>query len=207
MDFRLIDKENWKRSEYFNHYLEKIPCSYSFSIKLNITKIIKNKNKLYPTLLYCIIKTVNQYEEFRTSFRLDGNLVIYEEMMPLYTIFDKKEETFSNIWTEYTNVYEKFIEAYKIDLEKYGGVKQLFAKPNIPENVVTISMIPWIEFQSFNLNVNNDSYLLPIFTIGKYYKHENEYVIPMSIQVHHAVCDGFHAGKFVKTLQRELANF
>ena len=44
-------------------------------------------------------------------------------------------------------------------------------------------------------------YLLPIFTFGKYYEDGGKYYIPLSIQVHHAVCDGFHVCRFLDELQ------
>lgn len=44
MEFKLIDKDNWKRKEYFDHYFFNVPCTYSMTVKMDITKIIK-KNK------------------------------------------------------------------------------------------------------------------------------------------------------------------
>ena len=82
----------------------------------------------------------------------------------------------------------------------------MLAKPNPPENTFPVSMIPWTSFEGFNLNLQNGyDYLLPIFTFGKYYEDGGKYYIPLSIQVHHAVCDGFHVCRFINELQ-ELLN-
>ena len=43
MEFKLIDKDNWKRKEYFDHYFFNVPCTYSMTVKMDITKIIKKK--------------------------------------------------------------------------------------------------------------------------------------------------------------------
>nr|AMP53354.1 CAT [uncultured bacterium] len=40
-----------------------------------------------------------------------------------------------------------------------------------------------------------------MFTFGKYYEDGGKYYIPLSIQVHHAVCDGFHVCRFLDELQ------
>lgn len=45
MEFKLIDKDNWKRKEYFDHYFFNVPCTYSMTVKMDITKIIKKKTK------------------------------------------------------------------------------------------------------------------------------------------------------------------
>ena len=46
MEFKFIDKDNWKRKEYFDHYFFNVPCTYSMTVKMDITKIIKKKQKL-----------------------------------------------------------------------------------------------------------------------------------------------------------------
>ena len=43
MAFKIIDRENWSRKEYFEHYFSNVPCTYSMTTKLDITKIIKSK--------------------------------------------------------------------------------------------------------------------------------------------------------------------
>ena len=54
MEFKFIDKDNWKRKEYFDHYFFNVPCTYSMTVKMDIIKILKKKQKLYPTMLYYI---------------------------------------------------------------------------------------------------------------------------------------------------------
>ena len=44
-------------------------------------------------------------------------------------------------------------------------------------------------------------HILPIFTIGKYYEENGSLILPLAIQVHHALCDGFHLCRFVNELQ------
>ena len=78
----------------------------------------------------------------------------------------------------------------------------MMPKPNIPENNFSVSMIPWTTFEGFNLNLKKGyEYLLPIFTMGKYYEERGRYILPLAIQVHHAVCDGFHVCRFINELQ------
>ena len=47
-------------------------------------------------------------------------------------------------------------------------------------------MLPWATFEGFNLNLQKGyNYLMPIFTIGKYYQENERIIIPIAIQVHH----------------------
>lgn len=62
--------------------------------------------------------------------------------------------------------------------------------------------IPWIEFTSFNLNVfSTGTHLPPIFTTGKLIKENGRVKLPFCLQVHHSICDGYHAGKLFDYLQ------
>lgn len=114
MEFKKIDIKNWNRKEYFDHYYSNVPCTYSMTVKLDITKIIEKKMKIYPTMLYSLTTIVNRHYEFRTAFNNDGELGIYNEMIPSYTIFHKDTETFSNIWTQYTPILENFLKLMKM---------------------------------------------------------------------------------------------
>ena len=195
------------RKEYFEHYFANIPCTYSMTVKLDITRIIETNKKLYPSMLYCIATIVNRHPEFRTAFNDKGELGIYSEMIPSYTVFHKDTETFSNLWTDYNPDFEVFFRSYEKDMLQFGNQKGMIGKPDVPPNVFTVSMIPWSSFEEFNLNLQKGyNYLIPIFTIGRYSQENGKIKIPLAIQVHHAVCDGFHACRFVNELQDLIDN-
>lgn len=203
MSFKIINKETWDRKEYFEHYFSEVPCTYSMTVKLDITKIKNSNKKIYPTMLYFITKIVNNHSEFRTAFNMNGELGIFDEMIPCYTVFNQDTETFTNIWTDYSDDYDAFCKSYEKDIELFSSVKGMIAKPNIPPNHFPVSMIPWTTFEGFNLNLQKGSnYLFPIFTMGKYSEINGQYLMPLAIQVHHAVCDGFHISRFVNELQK-----
>ena len=123
-----------------------------------------------------------------------------------HTVNFKTTETFSNLWTPYIPDFEAFSMAYANDMQRYGSNYGMIGKPDVPENVFNVSMIPWSTFDGFNLNLQKGyDYLIPIFTMGKYYRDDEKIILPLAIQVHHAVCDGFHICRFVNELQ-ELIN-
>lgn len=43
MVFEKIDRSSWKRNEYFENYFTNIPCTYSMTVKLDITQIKRNE--------------------------------------------------------------------------------------------------------------------------------------------------------------------
>ena len=199
--YTLFD-ETWARKEHFHHYYTTNPCTFAFTTILDITGIVGTSRKLYPTMLYLITNIANRHKEFRTTTDKDGNAAYFDKVLPCYTVFHKDTETFSNVWTEYTDDIDEFCVHYDKDMAEYGNKKQFDAKPAPPENAIPVSMIPWETFSSFTLNIENQyKFLLPIFTLGKYYREGNRIMMPLAIQVNHAACDGYHVSVFIKELK------
>ena len=97
---------------------------------------------------------------------------------------------------------------YVTDVSEYSKSTRYAPKEGTPENSFNISMVPWLEFTAVNINVFDDGkFLLPIFTMGKCFERDGRRLLPLAIQAHHAVCDGYHVGLFVEKLQNEINRF
>ena len=102
------------------------------------------------------MEVVNKNKVFRTGINSENKLGYWDKLNPLYTVFNKQTEKFTNIWTESDNNFTSFIIIIKMTCLNIKIKKKCFLKP-IPENTIPISMIPWIDFSSFNLNIGNNS--------------------------------------------------
>ena len=112
---------------------------------------------------------------------------------------------FSGIWSYYSDDYQEFLRNYEQDEALYSKSARYAPKDGTPENSFNISMVPWLEFTGMNINVYDEGkFLLPIFTMGRYFERDGKRMLPLAIQVHHAVCDGYHVGKFVESLQEKI---
>jgi len=129
-------------------------------------------------------------------------------MHPMYTVFNKENKNFSGIWSYYSTDYNEFLKNYESDSSVYSSSTGYSPKEGTPENSFNISMLPWLNFTSVNINVYDEGrFLLPIFTMGKYTDKGGRRMLPLSVQVHHAVCDGYHVGLFVEKLQKKIDDF
>ena len=205
MAFHKIDLENWPRKEFYQHYIEEVVCGYSICVNLDITPL--QGVRLYPAMLWLLTGTVNEFEQFRTHLSENG-LGYFDTMNPGYTIFNREAKNFSAIWTEYCSDYAEFEKRYADDVAQYQSSTCFAPKEGRPENTFDVSMIPWTTFTAFNLNIyNSGKYLLPIFTMGKYFDKDGRRYLPLAIQVHRAVCDGYHVSCFVERLQEKINSF
>lgn len=208
MTFNQINRQTWKRNQYFENYMTS-QTSFSMTVDIDITDLyefLKERHyKLYPALIFMTTKVVNNHIEFRTTFNSENKIGYWSKMLPSYTIFDSASKEFYVRWLEECGSFKEFHKLY-LEKQEDSYEKNGFSEEDMPENCIAISMIPWQSFTGFNLNINNNTnYLLPITTFGKYYIREDKRWLPVSIQVHHAVCDGYHASLFIEELQ-QLAN-
>ena len=202
MSFTLIDEKTWQRKAHFHHYLTDVPCTYSATFKLDVTALREQNVPFFPTVLHCLSTVVNRHKEFRMSLNAEGLPGYYDILHPCFTVFHEDTDTFSNLWTEYCEDRHTFYSTYKKNMERYQTCHDMMARPDTPENTFPVSALPWASFEGFNLNLQKGySYLLPIFTLGKFYCESGKTMLPLAVQVHHAVCDGFHLCRFVNELQ------
>jgi chloramphenicol O-acetyltransferase type A len=205
MTWTPIDRSAWNREEYFDHYLNNTPCTYSMTTQLDVTAVKASGKPFYATLLYALSCAVNSMEQFRTALGEGGQPGVFDEMHPAYTVFHKDTCTFSSIWTAYTPDYQEFCKRVEEDIKTYGDVHHFQGKPDVPANTFPVSMIPWESFTGFNLNLQKDfDYLLPIITMGKYKEEQGKLMMPLAVQVHHSVCDGYHLCQFVQQVRDVL---
>ncbi len=205
MTFTKINLETWSRAETYRTFFEDNPCTYSMTIQLDITKLMENKKQdhiaLFPTLLYGISRAVNTFPEFRMDFDAEGDLGYYASVNPSYTVFHPETEAFTTAQTDYSPDYNVFIERYRHDIQKRRGERN-GDQSEQDGNLFHVSCVPWTSFQALNLNLQKGyEHLLPIFTLGKFTEEKNQVLLPLAIQVHHAVCDGFHISRFIEHLQ------
>lgn len=203
--FKLIDLEHWPRREHFEAYFRNTPCTWSMTVQLDVTKLVRSGAKMYPALLYACGRVANRHEEFRMSLDADGRPGVWDELHTSYTVFHKDTETFSCLWTPYMEDPAKYYAAYQRDIERWGRVEGFEPQPDMPKNIYYASMLPWESFEGLNLNLQKGwEFLLPTFTFGRYTEHDGRFTLPFAIQVHHAACDGFHACRFIAELRQTL---
>lgn len=204
--FNKIDMEKWERKEHFNYYRNLIKTNYSISAEIDITQLRERQKKkglkFFPVMLYCVIRAVNENKEFRMAFK-DGELGYWDYCIPSYTIFHKDDNTFSDIWSEYSEDFNLFYKNVVEDIEKYKNIKGIKPKERKQGNFCPISFLPWLSFKS----VSNDTFtesnmFFPVITVGKYFEKDNKIYIPISIFINHAVADGWHTCKLINDIEK-----
>ncbi len=204
--FYIIDPASWDRAEYYRHYMDNARCTYSMTVDIDITRLYAAAKQrglhTYPLLLYISARAVNAIQNLRFGRDSQGQVGYYDVTHPAYTVFHEDTKLFSTLYTPYSPHFPSFYAAVCADIQEYSGKGGLSPQGELPENIHNFSAIPWASFTAMNLNLYTDGdYLAPIITCGRFREVNGQLMLPLAIQLHHAVADGWHAAEYFRLVQ------
>ena len=209
MEFDLINIDKWKNASRYKYFFNDCRCTFSMTTNIDVTKFvlsIKNKcMKFYPCYVYIVSKIVNMYDEYRMGFNNKNELGVWKNLNPCFPNFHDDDKTISMLWLKYKSNFDEFYNDFINEREKYKFKHGYFVQNDMPQNIFQVSCIPWTEFTALNFQMfNTGLYFFPIVVCGKYFKKDNKILLPVSVQLHHAVCDGYHMCRFFDELQNGM---
>ena len=120
--YRKIDMAAWPRREHYQYYTEKLKIECNMTVPINVKNLLdfchESGHKFYPSIIYLVTKVLNQMENFRMFRDAEGNLCVWDQVVPNYTIFHEDDKTFSDCWTGYSDDFETFYREITEDMEK-----------------------------------------------------------------------------------------
>ncbi|MDH6305904.1 chloramphenicol O-acetyltransferase type A [Parabacteroides sp. PF5-5] len=209
MTKQIIDINTWKRREHYQFFKDYQEPFWSITANVDCSKAYQyakeNNLSFFLYYMYRSLMTVNSIEEFRYRIE-DNNVVCYNKIHGSTTALNAID-MFAFAFLPYADTFEDFYAYAQKEIEKIKSINNM----NIDENgsrpdVIHYSTIPWVSFTALT---NERNYAIadsiPKITFGKYTKEGNKMLLPVALNVHHGLMDGFHAGQYFELFQ-ELLN-
>jgi chloramphenicol O-acetyltransferase type A len=203
---RHIDLETWPRREHFKVFNAWDYPHFSLCANVDLTAfcpVVKQRGlSLNVAIVYVITRAANAIPEFRLRIR-EGEVVEHEIVHPSTTILTS-EDLFTFCPLDYTEEFSLFAAraAEQIAfMQEHPTVKD---EPGQDDRLY-MTAVPWISFTSFMHPLDMypvDS--VPRFAWGKFFEDGELLKMPLSVQGHHALMDGLHAGRFYAEVQDYL---
>lgn len=207
-----IDLENWKRKEHFAFFYKMDYPQYNICMDLDVTNFLAFTKEeglsFYYSMIYAVTRIANESENFKYRIR-DGQVVLHDRVHPSFTEMDKSisDDLFKMITVDIEDSIVEFVQAavnVNRNQKSYFDPEKLVGR----DDLIYITCIPWISFThlSHTILLNKDD-AIPRISWGKYYRNDDRILLPFSVQVHHALMDGLHVGKYIENLQNYLDNY
>ncbi|NIR48812.1 chloramphenicol acetyltransferase [candidate division KSB1 bacterium] len=199
---RYLDIESWNRKEQFYFFREYDYPFFNICADVDVTEVLKYCKRqdisFFQATLFLSLKTANEIEPFR--YRIRGDKVLVHEVIHGGSTVLNEDETFSFSYFSYYAGFREFTERATVDLEKKS-----FDPQDERDDLIHYSIIPWISFTSFShARKFRKSDSVPKIVFGKYHRQDADTKMPVSVEVHHALMDGIHVGKFFELFQEYL---
>lgn len=203
-----LDLDTWPRRDLFEFYRDFDKPFFNICTRLDVTKLV-DELKHHPgiskalTYHYFALKAANDIEQFRYRLR-DGRVLIHDVIHGGTTLM-LPNETFTLVYFDYARTFADFIGPAQLAVEetrKSGG----FHPRHEDDARIHCTTLPWISFTSFSHARKwrrDDS--VPKISFGKFTTENDRTLMPFSVEVHHALVDGLHVGRYIARVEEMLA--
>lgn len=203
MSFTPIDYERWERKEYLECFQK---ASIYLTVEVDITALhrqIKGRGlRLYPALVYCAAKVINQNAEFRYAYGAERQIGLWDAVHPYYTVprLDNRD-LFAMKYTAYTPDFTAFYKAFTRDYAQAEACGRLLCDSVLPENICGISIAPELGFTGFSFGGDPKADLTPFTLFGRFRREGERILLPVGGEFSHAVNDGVHISRFFRQIE------
>ena len=210
MSYKVIDINNYYRKGVFEHFSKDCKCSVSMTHRIDVTKLKHfseaTNTKFYINFLYVLCKALNSRDDYKMVWQWQTNeLLCYDVINPTQYIFHEDTETFTVVYTKYSEDYKVFYENALRDAENAKKTREYGLDSENHPNWFDASFLPWLSYDSLNIELP-DGYLYfqPIVNWGKYEIENGIYKMPVSVRMNHAICDGYLISKVFALIEAEI---
>jgi len=151
--------------------------------------------------IYVALKCANEIAEFK--LRLKNDKVYIFDTINIGSTVLNDDFTFSFCNFEFQKTISEFDLNGKKVLENHkNGI--VFNEQEEQLGIIHCSTIPWISFTGFKHARNGNEGLqgIPKLVFGKLFNENKIKKIPFSVEVHHALMDGYHVGLLYAKMQQ-----
>ena len=204
----LIDLAGWNRREHFAFFSAFEEPFFGLVATVDCTRALAEAKRLgVPFFLYYLhaaLRAVNRVEALRYRIE-DGQVWCYDRIHASATI-GRPDHTFGFSFIEQHDELADFLPAANAEIAAVQASQGLRLGPATSRpDVIHFSALPWVRFtglthaRSFG---HPDS--CPKISVGQTYGEGGATLMPVSVNVHHGLADGYHVGQFLAAFQELL---
>ena len=201
----LVDLTKYRRRELFERFVQDKNPAMCVTGCFDVTNLYnrRSEHRFNAMLVYCILKSAQEIEEFHYEIGGDKKLYYHENVKinvvnngidgGLYSGNIRFCDNFRDFEREYERVREYCVNECKDYRLSDGALISTSAIVNYP-------------FTSFALG-NSDDFWANFLLWGRYVKNEELVQLNITLRFHHATMDGQDAGNFFNKLQKRINEF
>jgi chloramphenicol O-acetyltransferase type A len=205
---KYLDLETWARRDLFEFFRGYQNPYFNICTQLDITRLmafLRDRPGVSVSLAYhyFALRIANEIEPFHYRLDADDRVVIHGVINGGTTVL-LPNETFTYAYFDYHEDFHQFITEAGEAIERVRAEGSL--KPTMRYDLIYFTALPWVSFTSFaHARTPGRGESIPRIAFGKFLRDGDRIHLPISVEVHHALMDGLHVGRFFMSLEAALA--
>lgn len=199
-----LDLNTWPRRKHFELFNALDYPHFSLCGEVDVSRLYpwtKARDvSFFQAAIYMLTRAANEIEEFRTRIRPDG-VVLHPTVHPSVTV-PTAGNLFGFCTFDYTPDFARFLEIATRAIAAAQAHPSLEDEPG-RDDLLYMTSIPWVSFTAMQHPIHLHSVdSIPRIAWGKVAQQGERFTLPLCVQVHHALVDGFHVGRYFALVQR-----
>lgn len=200
-----LDTTTWARREAFEFFRGFDKPYFNVCVRLDAAPLKaalakRGVGSFSLACYYLALRLANQHPSFR--LRLEGGRVRVHEVVHGGCTVLREDESFSFAYLDYDVDFARFCQQATLAMQAARQRSTRFDPRPDQAAVIHITTLPWLHFSSFSHARNwgrEDS--VPKMAFGRTDADGARLWLPFSVEVHHALMDGLHVGRYVQDLE------
>lgn len=203
-----VDIENWTRKEHFQFFSKMASPYFGITTEVDCTQAYKqskeNRVSFFAYYLHKSMIAVNAVKELK--YRILGDKVVSFPVVNAGTTIGRADGTFGFAFVNFSNDFDAFLSELQNEIQAVHSSTGLrLNDDDVKKDLIRHSTIPWSSFTGLLHPTNFDhTESVPKITFGKFSVREGKKFLPISIEAHHGLVDGFHLAKYLEEFQKQL---
>jgi len=202
---KLIDLNTWNRKQHFEHFNGLEDPSFAVTIPFDVTMAYKfskeNKVSFFGKYLHDCMRAINLVDNFK--YRIVDTDVFELDVIHASPTLMREDKTFGFSFIDYNEDLSVFLNNLEAEKSRINNSTDLFPeKEGI--NCIYCSAMPWFQFTGHKEPFSKHGISIPKLAFSKALNVNDRLSMNVSINVNHALVDGYHVSLFAKKFQKFL---
>ena len=203
-----LDLASWHRREHFDLFRGFANPFFSVCVDLDATAVWESSKRpgspsFYVATLFHSLRAANDTEAFRMRLR-GGRVWVYDRVRASATILRDDESFGFGIFPPAASL-EEFSRLAAGEIATAKQVAPLVLPRPGEDDLVYHSSLPWMRFTAFTNALNGGKDSVPRVVFGKCAERNGRWLMPVAVEVHHALVDGLDVARYLERFQQQLS--
>lgn len=201
----ILDIETWNRKQHYQHFSAMKDPFFGVTIPFEVSKAYEfskeKKLSFFGKYLHDCMKAINDVDALK--LRIQDEQVVKHHVIHASPTILRSDKTYGFSFIKFNedlNVFLKNLEAEKVRIQ---GSENLYPPINSLD-CIHCSALPWFSFTGHKEPVSGLLDSVPKLAFSKAERINRSLKMNVSIQVNHALVDGYDIGLFVEKFQYYL---